>query len=64
MCGRRVAKYLLCRCKLVSKGLYGVERHVHWRTDLKTVAIAVHASHEVGHAVWKMDHATQYEIHP
>jgi len=28
------------------------------------VAVAVHAPHEVGHAMWKMNHAAHCEIHP
>jgi len=45
-CGRRVGKHPLCR--LVNKGLHGVGKHLHWYTDFTNLAIAVHASHEVG----------------
>ena len=47
-CGRRVGKHLLCR--VVNQGLYSVELEsiVHWCTDFRNLAIAVHASHEVG----------------
>jgi len=46
-----LGKHQRQRCRLVSKGLYGVGKHVYWCTDFTIVAIAVHASHEVGHAV-------------
>ena len=47
-CGRRVGKHVLCR--VVNQGLYSVEleSNVHWCTDFRNLAIAVHASHEVG----------------
>jgi len=45
-CGRCVGKHLLCR--LVNKGLYGVGKHVHWLQIFTNLAIAIHASHEVG----------------
>ena len=44
-CGRHIGKHLLRR--LVTKGMYGVRKHVHWCTDFTNLEIAVHASHEV-----------------
>jgi len=44
--GRRIGKHVLCR--LVSKGLCGIGKHVHWCPHFTNLAIAVHASHEVG----------------